>query len=110
MNDIGRIDLPKIQIEHLDILSNGHSILKESYALKVCMDFNIPFLAEKLIRQHEGSTTRFDTWNGKIQGVWDLDLLAYIANHLGIKNVAAYIGRGAQARAYARAIKEHLNL
>jgi hypothetical protein len=94
-------------VAYLDELADGHAILRETYAQEICKAFAVPY-SDKLVHSHTGDPGRGDSWSGEMKGVWDLNLIAYLADKLNVGPVQHYLGRGFQAQAYARAIREKL--
>ena len=96
--------------EALEAISEGHIIWRVGYAEEVCVALGVGF-SENLVQVYEsdlhplGVTMRY----GPDQGVWSLDLARHVAERLGVKNQArGFLGRGSQAREYARVVAEKL--
>jgi len=100
--------------EVLDVLSDGHSIISVELAKEVCKVAKVTF-NKKLIKifksdppgTFKGLTMKPEYENTK--GVYTLDLSGDVARQLGVKGSAGYFfGRGTQAKAYAKVIREKL--
>ena len=100
--------------EALKVLANGHTIISVEYAKEVCECVGVPF-AKHLIKRwksdkpatFKGLTMKSGEENS--EGVYTLILSGYVAKVLGVEGKAgSFLGRGFQAQAYARVIKEEL--
>lgn len=98
--------------EALEAISTGHTIWSVEYAEEVCTAFAVSF-PKSLVQVWEsdrhplGVTMRY----GPDQGVWSLPLAQHVAECLGVKDQArGFLGRGSQAREYARVVAEKLGV
>ena len=98
--------------EALEAISTGHAIYSVEDAQEVCAAFGVSF-PKSLVQVYEsdrhplGLTMR----HGPEEGVWSLPLAAHVAECLGVKEKAhGFLGRGWQAREYARVVAEKLGL
>lgn len=105
--------MSKMQIrEALNVISDGHTIWKVSYAKRVCEALGVPF-DEKLVKTFHSENDIMGNhmlpgYEGS-KAVYSLDLSEYVALRLGVKNQAeSKIGRGSQAREYARVVELEL--
>ena len=96
--------------EALEAISDGHAIWSVEYAKQVCQAFGVSF-PQSLVevfesdRHHLGVTM----YHGPAEGVWSLTLALHVATCLGVKDKArGFLGRGSQAREYARVVKAAL--
>ena len=103
----------KTKAEYLKDLEGGHAIISEEYAKEVCEAFNVPFskkLSKKQYDSHHGVFYNSGEMEEGLKGVWDLDLLYYIAKKLGVETQNNFHGYGFQAEFIAdeirKAIKE----
>ena len=105
--------MSKMQIgEALNVIGDGHAIWKPEYAQRVCEALGIPF-SEKLVetfyseKDYMGAHMK-EGCEGS-EGVYSLTLSEYAVNTLVMGSVAAgFIGRGSQAREYARLVRQEL--
>ena len=94
--------------EALHALENGHAIWKVGYAKRVCKALGIPFSEGLIERWHAGNGLYLYEKQGSL-GVDSLALSRYVAEHFHLDTKArTFLGKGSQAREYARLIKEGL--
>ena len=99
--------------EAVDLLSSGHALWEPQNAFQICKALNVPF--PKHLLQHwysdwsDPKGMHMNEGHEGSLGMWSLALSAYVAEELGVKDLAgSYIGRGFQAQAYAREVKKLL--
>ncbi len=100
--------------EALNALNDGHSIWKVGYARRVCEALHIPFMERELVQRfhsdwslgnYKGLAMK-DGHEGSL-GIDSGDLSYYAAKQFGVADRAEQkIGRGSQARAYAKVVRE----
>ena len=98
--------------EALEAISSGHAIYSVDYARQVCEAFKVRF-PKSLVRVFESDRHPLGVtmYHGPEDGVWSLTLAAHVAECLRVKDKAhGYIGRGSQAREYARVVRERLGV
>lgn len=98
--------------EALKAITTGHAIYSVDYAREVCETFKVSF-PKSLIQVFESDRHPLGVtmYHGPEDGVWSLTLSAHVAQRLGVKDKAhGYIGRGSQAREYARIVAEKLGI
>lgn len=108
--------MPKTAItveDALDALSSGHSIWKPAFAKKVCDAVGVPWnheLVQRWKSDPPGTVKGLTMAPGQenSMGVYSLSLSAYVHHAIGAKDAGSFLGRGFQAQAYARAIRERL--
>lgn len=96
----------------LEAISTGHAIWSVDYAKEVCEAFGVSF-PKSLVRVYESDSNPkgVTMYHGPDEGVWSLSLALHVAECLGVKDKAhGFIGRGSQAREYARVVAEKLGL
>ena len=90
-------------------MKSGHVILTEDYAKEVCEAFNVPFNKKLNKRQYDFSHGVFNKVGNieqGLNGVWDLDLLYYLAKKLGVDAKNDFHGYGSQAEFIADEIRK----
>ena len=93
--------------EALNALEDGHTIWKVSYAKRVCEALGIPF-SEELIEEWFSGNGTYIKEEGSL-GVDSLALSQYASEHFHLDTPPrSYIGKGSQAREYARLVREAL--
>ena len=98
--------------EALEVLADGHSVLSVEAAKKVCAAIGVLFGKHLVEVWHSDPPGTFKgltmnpEWEGR-EGVSALSLSNYVAAQLGADG-GSFIGRGFQAQANARAIREKL--
>ena len=98
--------------EALEAIETGHAIWSVEYAERVCEAFAVS-LPKSLIMVYEEDRHPLGVhmFYGPEQGVWSLSLARHVAKCLGVADKAGgFIGRGSQAREYARVIAEKLGV
>ena len=98
--------------EALAAISTGHAIYSVDYAREVCEAFVVSF-PKSLVQVFESDRHPMGVtmYHGPEDGVWSLTLAAHVAECLRVKDKAhGYIGRGSQAREYARVVAEKLGI
>ena len=98
--------------EALEALKTGHTIWGVDYAQQVCETFGVSF-PQSLIQVYESDRNPMGVTmlHGPEDGVYSLDLACHIATCLGVADRAVgFIGRGSQAREYARVVAEKLGI
>lgn len=98
--------------EALAAISTGHTIWSVSYAEEVCNTFAVSF-PKSLIKVYENDRHPMGVHmlHGPEQGVWSLALSLHVAQCLGVADKAqGFLGRGSQAREYARLVAEKLGV
>ena len=96
--------------EALEAIGTGHAIYSPEYAEEVCVAFGVSF-PKSLVKRYENEPHPLGVtmYHGPADGVWSLILANHVAECLGVKDEAhGYIGRGSQAREYARVVAEKL--
>lgn len=99
--------------EAVGYLSDGHGLRPPKRAFSICKAFGVPF-PKKLLRHwysdwSDPKGMHMNEGSEGALGIWSLELSAYIAEKLGVKEKAGdYLGRGFQAQAYAREIRKLL--
>ena len=99
--------------EALEYLEDGHAIWKPDAAREICEAVGARYSPEALERPY---TTEAHPMGVKMRpgqegqkGVWGLTLAHYAAAQLGVVDKAlSFLGKGSQAREYARVIGEAL--
>ncbi len=105
--------MSKMQIgEALNVIEDGHTIWKPEYAQRVCESLGIPF-SEKLIETFHSENDIMGNHMKEgcegSKGVYSLRLSEYAAFMFGVeKQAATFLGRGTQAREYARLVRQEL--
>ncbi len=101
----------------LKVISDGHTVYTLETVAQVCEEFGIPPYPHEPWRWNslEGAFEKYGmTWvtkSGEGEGVWSLYLSYYVAEMLGAESDAQqYFGRGAQAKANARAVARVLGI
>lgn len=99
----------KTKGDYLKSLESGHTILTEEYAKEVCEAFGVPF-SKRLNKQQYDSSHGISNKSGDaeqgLRGVWDLDLLYYLAKKLGVDVKNDFHGYGFQAEYIVNEIKK----
>ena len=104
--------------EAINALNDGHTIWKVGYAKRVCKALGVPFNEKALVESFHSDWTpdnfkglrMTDGYEGSL-GVYSLNLSHYVAEQLGVDQKAqGFIGRGSQAREYARVVAEKLGV
>ena len=96
--------------EALEAINDGHAIWRVGYAKEVCATLGVAFRAD-LVQVYESDRHPLGVTmlHGPDKGVWSLDLARHVAERLGVKGQArGFLGRGSQAREYARVVAEKL--
>ena len=96
--------------EAIEAISSGHSIYKPQYAQEVCAVLGVSFDPELVqVFESDRHPLGVTMFHGPEDGVWSLALSAHVAGALGVGGKAqGFLGRGSQAREYARVVKEAL--
>lgn len=96
----------------IEAISTGHAIYTPAFAREVCKRLGVRYRSKPLVRLYESDKHPLGVtmYDGKAAcGVWSLELGRYIAEQLGVKAKAQqFLGRGSQAREYARVITANL--
>ena len=99
--------------EAMGALEDGHSIWSKEYAEAICKALDVDasdLPAYKAYTDTSQANPKYNTYMSKdMEGTVSVDaesLGPYVADKLGIEGVPFFSGRGFQARAYARAIRE----
>ena len=99
--------------EAINALEDGHSIWKVGYAKRVCKALGVPFMERELVERFyseadiKGAHMK-EGCEGSL-GVYALTLSEYVAEYFGVaKRAISKIGRGSQAREYAKVVREAL--
>ena len=97
--------------EALEILKDGHTIWSVDFAKEVCAVLGVAF-DKDLVQVYESDrhTMGITMLHGPEQGVYSLHLSQHVADKLGVSDKArGFIGRGSQAREYAKVVAEKLS-
>ena len=101
--------------EAINVISDGHTIWRIAYAKRVCKALGVPFNEAELVEtfhseaDYKGAHMK-EGCEGSL-GVYSLTLSQYVAEQLGVAGQAiGYLGRGFQAREYARLVAEKLKV
>ena len=93
-------------LEYLD----GHTVWEPATAEEVCKAFGVSF-PKTLVRFFRNEAHPMGYHGQEMDGVYGLELAAHVASCLGVKDTAqGFIGRGSQAREYARVIAKKLDI
>ena len=98
--------------EALEAISTGHTIYSVEAAQEVCEAFGVSF-PKSLVQVFESDRTPkgVTMYHGPEDGVWSLTLALHVAKCLGVYDQAhGYLGRGSQAREFARVVAEKLGI
>lgn len=101
--------------EAIEAIKDGHTIYSPEFAKQVCETLGVVFSPKELVKpyhseSHPLGVHMLEGHEGD-EGVWSLSLSLYIATKLGVKDKATgFLGRGSQAREYARVIAEKLGI
>lgn len=104
--------------EAINALQSGHTIWKVGYAKRVCKALGVPFNEKELVERFHSDWSpdnykglrMNDGYEGSL-GVYSLNLSYYVAKQLKVdKEARGFIGRGSQAREYARVVAEKLGV
>ena len=98
--------------EALEAISTGHTIYSVDYAREVCEAFKVSF-PKSLVQVFESDRHPLGVtmYHGPEDGVWSLALSRHVAECLQVFDKAhGYLGRGSQAREYARVVREKLGV
>lgn len=98
--------------EALEAIETGHAIWAPNYAEEVCKTFGVPF-PKSLVQVFESDRHPLGVtmYHGPDDGVWSLHLAQHVADRLGVMDKArGFLGRGSQAREYARVVAEKLGI
>ena len=98
--------------EALEAIGTGHTIWSVDYAEEACKAFGVSF-PRSLVRVFESDRHPLGVTmkHGPEDGVWSLTLARHVAECLGVSDKArGFLGRGSQAREYARVVAEKLGL
>ena len=98
--------------EALQSIETGHAIYAPSVAAEICEALGVSF-PKSLVQVYEsdGHPLGVTMYRGPAAGVWSLELSRHVAECLGVKEKArGFLGRGSQAREYARLVKEALGV
>jgi len=93
-----------------EVFADGHTIWKVEYAKAACEAVGVKFptrLARKFESDPAGTFKGLTMKEENSEGVDSLHLSDYVVEQLKLK-VGSFGGRGFQAQANARAIREHL--
>ena len=100
------------QKQALEYLEDGHAIWKPDAAREICEAVGVrynPTLEHPYTTEAHPMGVKMRPGQEGQKGVWGLTLAHYAATQLGVVDKArAFIGRGSQAREYARVIGEAL--
>lgn len=94
----------------LESIKTGHIIYAPTYAEEVCDAFGVSF-PQSLVQWFESDRYPMGAtmFYGPEDGVWSLALARHVAQCFGVTSKAqGFIGRGSQAREYARLVAEYL--
>ena len=105
--------MSKMQIgEALNTLEDGHTIWNPEYAQRVCEALGIPFsesLVQKFYSENHWMGAHMKEGCEGAKGVYSLTLSQYAARKFRVdKQAAGFLGRGSQAREYARVVRQEL--
>ena len=96
----------------LEAISTGHAIYSVAGAEEMCEAFAVS--CPKSLRQvfeSDRNPLGVTMFHGPEEGVWSLTLAAHVAECLGVADKArGFLGRGSQAREYARLVAEKLGI
>jgi len=101
--------------EALNALNDGHTIWKVGYAKRVCKALGVEFSETNLLERfyseaHPMGAHLKPGYEGSL-GVSAEVLSRWVASELRVLgNCQAFLGRGTQAREYARAVREKLGV
>ena len=98
--------------EALEVISGGRAIYTPEFAQRVCDALGVEWDAE-LVQVYETDILPLGVRmkHGPADGVLSLELARYIAEQLGVQDKAQrFLGRGSQAREYARVVTEALGV
>ena len=93
-----------------EVFADGHTIWKEEYARAACEAVGCPFpdgLLQPFHSDPAGTAKGLTMKTEGSEGVYSLSLSDFVVDHFKLK-VGSFGGRGFQAQANARAIREHL--
>ena len=97
--------------EALECLRDGHTIWTVESAKAICEAVGIEYDGTQLVKRFRSDPhplgAQMRPGREGALGVWSLALGRYIAKRLGVAdNAQSFLGRGTQAREYARVITE----
>lgn len=98
--------------EAIEAISTGHAIWAPEYAEEVCQTLRVSF-PKSLIQVYESDRHPLGVtmYYGPEDGVWSLHLAQHVAQALKVaQNARGFLGRGSQAREYARVVSEKLGI
>ena len=98
--------------EAVERIQTGHAIYSVAGAEEICAAFHVS-CPKSLSQVYESDRNPMGVtmYHGPERGVWSLHLAAHVAECLGVKDQArGFLGRGSQAREYARLVAEKLGI
>ena len=98
------------RIEALAMIGDGHTVWKPDYAEEICKAFGVSF-PKSLVKPFRNEAHYKGYHGQEADGVYSLTLSQHVAQCLGVADKAAsFLGRGSQAREYARVVAEKLGI
>ena len=92
----------------LEAIGDGHVVWTPEYAEEICQAFGVSF-PKSLVRPFRNEAHPMGYHGQEADGVYSLHLSQHVAQCLGVADKArGFIGRGSQAREYARVVAEKL--
>ena len=97
--------------EALERLETGHAIWSVEGAEEIAAALGVS-CPKSLVQVYESDRNPLGVtmYHGPEKGVWSLALSRHVAECLGVaENARGFLGRGSQAREYARLVREKLS-